>query len=249
MDVREWSLDEGQRAAVADPGRLVAVTGGPGSGRTRALLARCLRLLEGGVPAAAMQVLVSSRRAVVEARGVLGVAGGCRVDTVGDFCARFLRRVEGPGFTLLSERESVGLLGLFLSGGWPEGGDGLNDPTGRRRFGVEYRAARMFAEGPGPGDVWGAYLEECVRLDLYDRWRVVERAAELLEEDPGLGLALRNGSLPVAGGRRRARLGPCGTETSGGLGGGSGQRHARRGRVAEDRRDGGSGGLAVEMVG
>ena len=193
MDVREWSLDEGQRAAVADPGRLVAVTGGPGSGRTRALLARCLRLLEGGVPAAAMQVLVSSRRAVVEVRGVLGAAGGCRVDTVGDFCARLLRRVEGSGFTLLSERESVGLLGLFLSGGWPEGGDGLNDPTGRRRFGVEYRAARMFAEGPGPGDVWGAYLEECVRLDLYDRWRVVERAAELLEEDPGLGLALRNG--------------------------------------------------------
>ena len=234
MDVLEWSLDEGQRAAVADPGRLVAVTGGPGSGRTRALLARCLRLLEEGVPAAAMQVLVSSRRAVVEARRVLGVVGGCRVDTVGDFCARLLRRVEGPGFTLLSERESVGLLGLFLSGGWPEGGDGLKDPTGRRRFGAEYRAARMFAEGPGPGDVWAAYLEECVRLDLYDRWRVVERVAETVGGGPRAGLGVAERTLPVAGGGRRARLGPCGTETSGGLGGGSGQRYARRGRVAED---------------
>ena len=195
MEAWEWPLDDGQRSAVSSPSRLVSITGGPGSGRTRALLARCWQLLEGGVPAAAMQLLVHDRRAAEEARAALGGVGGCRVDTVTDFCVRLVRRVDGPIFTVLSDRDACWLLGLFLDGGWP-GGDGevFREPTGRKRLGLEERAGRMLRHGPADsGSVWEAYRQECAARGLYDRRGVVERAGDILREDPELGVALRNG--------------------------------------------------------
>ena len=195
MDVGEWPLDDVQRRAVSSSNRLVSITGAPGSGRTHALLARCWRLLEGGVPAAAMQLLVHDRRAVGEARTLLGGVGGCRVDTVTDFCVRLVRRVDGPSFTVLSYRDACWLLGLFLDGGWP-GGDGevFREPTGRQRLGLDERAARILRYGPG-GEVdgWESFRDECGMRDLYDGDRVLERAAEILREDPALGAGLRSG--------------------------------------------------------
>ena len=193
MSIRYWPFDNDQRAVVSDPNRLVAITGGPGSGKTHALVARCWRLLNDGAPAEAMQVLVSSRQAADEARSVLSEVGACRVETMPEFCARLLRRVEGASFSVLSDAQAVDLLAMCLSGnlhgrGWAKG-----KAVGRWRGGMLDKAARILASGTLGDEGWDEYLEECERRRLYDRWMLVERAAARLAEDAGLAEALRSG--------------------------------------------------------
>ena len=190
--VRSWPFDDRQRAAVLDAARVVAITGGPGSGRTHALLARGWRVLDGGAPGSAVQVLVVDRRAAERAREALSSVGGCRVDAAPDFCARLLRSVEGAGVTLLPDAEAAGLLAGFMGSSWPEEGWMAGEAAGRPLDGDE-RAMRELLLGGGESRAWERYREECGRRRMYDRWRVVERAADLLEGNPGVAEALRNG--------------------------------------------------------
>ena len=187
---RDWPFDDSQERVMMDESRLVTIRGGAGSGRTHVLLARCFKLLLiVGVPTEQMQVLVSSPRAAERARQVLAGAGGCRVDTVPQFCARVVRQAQGTGFTLLSDRDAAGLLGTCLAGSW----EVMDESRGLRWSNLRDRAAWLLASGGGSGSGWEKYLGECERRELYDRWRIVERAAECLEENPQLAAELRGG--------------------------------------------------------
>ncbi|MCC6728555.1 MAG: UvrD-helicase domain-containing protein [Chthonomonadales bacterium] len=67
-------LDASQRAAVARTRRPVLVAAGPGTGKTRALVARALGLLTGGVPPHAILALTFSNRSAAEMRQRLAAA-------------------------------------------------------------------------------------------------------------------------------------------------------------------------------
>lgn len=190
MDYRKWPFDEGQRRALQDESRLMTITGGAGSGRTHVLLSRCLEWLLAGVPAEQMQVLVSSPQAAEQARWLLTRAGGCQVDTVPAFCARLVRLAHGTNFTVLSHQDAVGLLGSHMAGNR----EVLSQSRGSRWPRMKDRAARTLASGGNDSSGWKNYLAECVQRGLYDRWRIVERAAECLENNPRLTAELREGS-------------------------------------------------------
>ena len=190
MHYKAWPFDNSQRRVMMDESRLVTIRGGAGSGRTHVLLARCFKLLRfDGVPAEEMQVLVSTPEAAEGARQVLAEAGGCQVDTAVQFSASLVRQAQGTDFTLLSDRDAAGLLSTYLAGNW----EVMDESRGSRWAHPRERAARMLASGNGNDDRLEEYLRECGRRKLYDRWRIVERAAECLEENPQLAAELRGG--------------------------------------------------------
>ena len=194
MDIRYWPLDDGQRAAVRNPRRLVMITGGPGSGKTHMLLARCAQgMLNGGVEPSSMQLLVRSRAAAERARRVLAEVGPCQVDTVPDFCARLLRQFQGGDLSLLSDHDAAEVLGGFLSETWDGRAADVAESSGRRPSRVK-KAMRMLQGGPRVEGPWAAYIDECVHRGMYDRWRVVEMAADWLGENPAVQETLRRGS-------------------------------------------------------
>ena len=196
MNSLDMPFDDDQRSAMADRSGLVVIAGGAGSGRTHALLGRCGDLLNDYTSkgaGASMQVLVSSTTDAKRARDTLGGVRECRVDTVAEFCSRLLRTLGGSQFTLLSDREAVDLLVRFLSSNWTEGGPWADDSAVIRQRAIRERAARMLVAGEGSGIGWNQYVEECRRWDLSDRWRIAERAVEILLRHPDLVKALRSG--------------------------------------------------------
>ena len=105
-------LNEAQRAAVEADGRTVAVSAGPGTGKTRTLAWRIAHLIEDcGVSAGNITAVTFTNRAAEELRQrlehVLGGKRALRGLTVGTFHAISLK--NQPGVCLLDQSESLAL--------------------------------------------------------------------------------------------------------------------------------------------
>ena len=105
-------LNEAQRAAVEADGRVVAVSAGPGTGKTRTLAYRIAHLIEDcGVKAGNITAVTFTNRAAEELRQrlehVLGGKRALRGLTVGTFHAISLK--NQPGVCLLDQSEALAL--------------------------------------------------------------------------------------------------------------------------------------------
>ena len=106
-------LDYDQWSAAALEIEYRMVFGGPGTGKTRTILARTIALLEAGEPAESLTVLTFSARAAHELRRAIEAAADDKgwsvnpedvfVGTLGYFCLGFLRRFGCPNLNLPSD--------------------------------------------------------------------------------------------------------------------------------------------------
>lgn len=206
--VEDMTLDAAQRAVVIAPSDASAVVlGGPGTGKTRALVERVVHLLGNGFAPEHLLVLTPSRRAATMLRDHIGVrirqaTPGPLARSVGSFAFQLVRGAmvqagEDPP-ALLTGADQDRILAELLAGDaeddeidWP---DRLSVPVRESKaFRSELRAflAECTELGAQPGelrasgdDAWRAAGEFIGRYrDVVDRMRSAHRdAADLLGE-------------------------------------------------------------------
>ena len=114
-------LDADQQTIVDAPAQAMVVNAGPGTGKTRVLVARLVRRLQDGVPPANVAALTFTRRAAEEMRQRVEEATGAAtaqqvfIGTFHAFGMSLLEREPAwwnrePGFGLVVEEEAVALL-------------------------------------------------------------------------------------------------------------------------------------------
>ena len=115
VEAAKEALNPGQRAAVEARDAALAVIAGPGTGKTRTLVARAAALLRAGVPGREMTVVTFTRRAAQELRERLAAevgAAALREVTIGTFHAVCQARL--PKKPLLTREEGLRLMTELL---------------------------------------------------------------------------------------------------------------------------------------
>lgn len=112
------ALNEQQRRAVESTARAVAVVAGPGTGKTKTLVARICHLVEQGVKPGEITAVTFTNKAAEEMRQRLGAALGdkraARAMTIGTFHAICLEQLKGSGLTLVDEYQALELAARVL---------------------------------------------------------------------------------------------------------------------------------------
>ena len=146
-------LSEEQKFVLSTPGDLLVIAG-PGSGKTRTLVAKVVRLLEEGIPPKKIYLLTFSVKVSLELKKKLEEVGlkEVKVDTFHGFAYDLIREKEGKPPIVLSETERDEILKKLFPG--------VRDPLSREELkGIYY-----------------AYLE---KNGLYDFDFLVYRASGL----------------------------------------------------------------------
>lgn len=115
-------LNEEQRAAVESTARTVAVIAGPGSGKTKTLVARIAHLIETGVKPSSIAAVTFTNKAAAEMRqrltqrfGNRRAIQGMTIGTFHSISLALLRRSR-PGLTLLDEAAALCAAGDIVNG-------------------------------------------------------------------------------------------------------------------------------------
>ncbi len=115
-------LNEEQRAAVESDARTVAVVAGPGSGKTKTLVARIAHLIEQGVKPASIAAVTFTNKAAAEMRerltqrfGSKRAIQGMTIGTFHSISLALLRRSR-PGLTVLDEAGALSAAGDIVGG-------------------------------------------------------------------------------------------------------------------------------------
>ena len=115
-------LNGEQRAAVESKARTVAVVAGPGSGKTKTLVARIAHLIEQGVKPSSIAAVTFTNKAAAEMRERLSqrFAGGKAIQgmTIGTFhsISLMLLKRTRPGLTVLDEAGALSAAGELVNG-------------------------------------------------------------------------------------------------------------------------------------
>jgi len=115
-------LNEEQRAAVEATERCVAVVAGPGSGKTKTLIARIAHLIENGVKPSDIAAVTFTNKAAAEMRERLAQRFGNRRAiqgmTIGTFhsISLALLRRSRPGLTVLDEQAALSVAADIVNG-------------------------------------------------------------------------------------------------------------------------------------
>ena len=115
------ALNEEQRQAVVDYEGSMAVEAGPGSGKTRTIVARCQYMILDGVRPGSILVFTFTKKAANELRDRIGAAVGehdakaMMISTYHSFCGRLLRHFaehvgRNRNFTIYDEDDKRGVL-------------------------------------------------------------------------------------------------------------------------------------------
>ncbi len=174
-------LNPAQEEAASFAGRAAAVIAGPGSGKTRTLVARIVRMIEGGVRPAEITAVTFTARAAAEMRERLEAALGkkaLRGLSVGTFhavCLRFL-----PGVPALAGEERALELSeeLLREMGCAGSARRLLQEISRVRSG------RTPAEPEFPPDAAERYRALLAREGLTDFDGILERGAAFFSQNP-----------------------------------------------------------------
>ena len=115
-------LNDEQRAAVESKARTVAVVAGPGSGKTKTLVARIAHLIEQGVKPDSIAAVTFTNKAAAEMRERLSQRFGGRraiqgmtIGTFHSIALSLLRRTK-PGLTVLDEAGALSVAGDIVNG-------------------------------------------------------------------------------------------------------------------------------------
>ncbi|MBL6976159.1 MAG: UvrD-helicase domain-containing protein [Deltaproteobacteria bacterium] len=191
-------LNHDQKAAVDAEGGAVLVVAGPGTGKTRTLVARAARLLNAGVDPRRMLILTFTNRAADEARERLSLDVGDRgsplVTTFHSFALTALTDLfEARGYPapeVIETSEALHILrGLMETGG-------VEEPDAMARSLLEGRGR---GEQPAEGDRrWRDGLENRMRQrGVVDLDGLIPALLHELDEDPELGVRLPGHYLHV----------------------------------------------------
>ena len=115
-------LNDDQRAAVDAEEKTIAVIAGPGSGKTKTLVARIARLMEKGVKPAEIAAVTFTNKAAAEMRerltqrfGSKRAIQGMTIGTFHSISLALLRRTR-PGLTVLDESGALSVAGDVVGG-------------------------------------------------------------------------------------------------------------------------------------
>jgi len=115
-------LNEEQTAAVQSAARTVAVIAGPGSGKTKTLVARIAHLIETGVKPSSIAAVTFTNKAAAEMRerltqrfGGKKAIQGMTIGTFHSISLSLLRRTQ-PGLTVLDEAAALSAAGDIING-------------------------------------------------------------------------------------------------------------------------------------
>ena len=115
-------LNDEQRAAVESTARAVAVIAGPGSGKTKTLVARIAHLIETGVKPSSIAAVTFTNKAAAEMRQRLiqrfgngRAVEGMTIGTFHSISLALLRRTH-PNLTVLDEPSALSVAGDIVSG-------------------------------------------------------------------------------------------------------------------------------------
>ncbi|MCI4453994.1 MAG: UvrD-helicase domain-containing protein, partial [Thermodesulfobacterium sp.] len=111
------SLSEEQKLVLSTPGDLLVIAG-PGSGKTRTLVAKVVRLLEEGVSPEKIYLLTFSVKVSLELRKRLEELGlkGVKVDTFHGLAYDLIKAKDGKPPTVISEKERDEILKKLFPG-------------------------------------------------------------------------------------------------------------------------------------
>ena len=115
-------LNERQREAVESSGQVTAVIAGPGSGKTKTLIARIAHLIEQGVKPEEIAAVTFTNRSAGEMRdrltrhfGSAKAIRGMHIGTFHSICLSLLRRSR-PALSVLDEAGALSLAGEIIGG-------------------------------------------------------------------------------------------------------------------------------------
>jgi len=173
-------LDPSQEEAVNSPGPVVVVAG-PGTGKTRTLAHRAVRLVRDGVPPGCIAAVTFTNKAAGEMRErILGLAGkeaeGIWTGTFHSLCLEILRD-RGKDFEVVDDLEATRILEEVMA----ELGE-------KGRVQATYESlCRIRARGEEGGKLLDAYRRRLKAYGLWDYEELLWDAVELLEDPEVLG--------------------------------------------------------------
>ncbi|MFZ5587551.1 MAG: UvrD-helicase domain-containing protein [Thermodesulfobacteriota bacterium] len=180
-------LDPEQAQAAAARHAALVVRAGPGSGKTRLLVARAAELIEDGVPAQAVQLVTFTRKAAGELALRLANAcpgGGVRAGTFHGLGREIIAQAQGGPPLVLTEDERQRLVAELARKAGLRAGE----------LASQLSLAKQRLEDPV--EPWlrpwfRAYQDALAGAGALDLDDLVRRAAQLLAADPGLAAAWR----------------------------------------------------------
>ncbi len=189
-------LDSSQLSAATVAAGPVLVSAGPGTGKTRTLIARIQHLLAHGVAPAQILALTFSNRAAAEMRSRIqaaepGAGSSVTVTTFHGFCLELLRRHHEklglpPTFTIVDDVDAAALLERNIEA-LPLNDDRLFDHPGQTLSNIVEAISVAKDELVSPAR-YGELVNQAVQGDVsarpkdIERWREVDRVYPVYEQ-------------------------------------------------------------------